>query len=280
MPEERAALDFWEITNLRRVELGKKWKDVLAETGLSHETLNRWRKALKVDPLTDRAFERALLWEPGARTAADEGRHPTPLAPAPEASTPDEADSDSEPTPNAGLSPGEALRHVISASAQRLGLGADDLEPVFQAVRSDLVQAEAARNSDPVDFPPYGTPDLSAMVLEARLAAGLSLEDVARLTAEAPGAPAGLDEGWLSRLESASLTPDEFPEYPQLDALAYALHLDPARVQEAAGVQYRNVHSVWSDDGQSRAVVVGEVSAEDRRKLEALMRMYRRAPKK
>jgi hypothetical protein len=118
------------------------------------------------------------------------------------------------------------------------------------------------------------------MVLEARLAAGLSLEDVARLTAEAPGAPAGLDEGWLSRLEGAVLTPDEFPEYPQLDALAYALHLDPARVQEAAGVQFMNVHSVWSDDGQSRAVGVGPVSAEDRQKLQALMQKYRRAPRK
>ena len=84
MPEERAALDFWEITNLRRVELGKKWKDVLAETGLSHETLNRWRKALKVDPLTDRAFERALLWEPGARVAATTGHRPTPVSTPPD----------------------------------------------------------------------------------------------------------------------------------------------------------------------------------------------------
>lgn len=79
MAEQRPPLDFWEITNLRRVELGKRWKDVLAETGLSHETLNRWRKGLKVDPLTDQAFERALLWNPGARAACAAGREPTLL---------------------------------------------------------------------------------------------------------------------------------------------------------------------------------------------------------
>lgn len=277
MPEERAALDFWEITNLRRVELGKKWKDVLAETGLSHETLNRWRKALKVDPLTDRAFERALLWEPGARVAATTGHRPTPVSTPPD----EQPEEQAPPPPSApGLSPGEALRHVISASAQKLGLGADDLEGVFQAVRRDLAEAEAAQEVNPTDPAPYGTPDLSAMVLEARLAAGLSLEDVARLTAAAPGNPAALDVGWLGRLEGAALAPDEFPEYPQLDALAYALNLDPARVQEAAGVQFMNVHSVWSDDGQSRAVGVGPVSPEDHQKLQALLRMYRRAPKK
>lgn len=79
MAEQRPPLDFWEITNLRRVELGKRWKDVLAETGLSHETLNRWRKGLKVDPLTDQAFERALVWSPGARAACAAGREPALL---------------------------------------------------------------------------------------------------------------------------------------------------------------------------------------------------------
>jgi transcriptional regulator with XRE-family HTH domain len=260
-----------DAMNERRLELGLQWRDLAAAAGVSYEALRAIRRGTsRPADLTARRLEEALQWEPGGVREVLAGRSPVVREP--------DADTSSTRTP--GLSPGDALRHVISASAQRLGLGAEDLEDVFQAVRRDLAEAKPDPKRDPADFAPYGTPDLSAMVLEARLAAGLSLEDVARLTAEAPGAPAGLDEGWLSRLENASLTPDEFPESPQLDALAYALHLDPARVQEAAGVQFRNVHSVWSDDGQSRAVVVGEVSAEDRRKLEALMRMYRRAPKK
>ncbi|MGW0599922.1 helix-turn-helix domain-containing protein [Streptomyces sp. NPDC002776] len=260
-----------DAMNQRRLELGLQWRDLAAAAGISYEALRAIRRGTsRPAELTARKLDEALQWEPGGVRAALAGRTPAVREP----------DPDSPSTQPPGPPPGEALRLVISAAAQKLGLGADDLEPVFQAVRSDLAQAEAARNADPAEFPPYGTPDLSVMVVEARLAAGLSLKDVARLTAEAPGAPAGLDEGWLSRLESASLTPDELPEYPQLDALAYTLHLDPARVQEAAGVQFMNVHSVWSDDGQSRAIGVGPVSAEDRQKLQALMRMYRRAPKK
>lgn len=260
-----------DAMNQRRLELGLQWRDLASAAGISYEALRAIRRGTsRPADLTARKLDEALQWEPGGVRAALAGRAPVAIEPAP----------DSSHAAATGMSPGEALRHVISASAQKLGLGADDLEDVFQAVRRDLEDAGSARQADPTDPPPYGTPDLSVMVLEARLAAGLSLEDVARLTAEAPGAPAGLDEGWLSRLEGAVLTPDEFPEYPQLDALAYALHLDPARVQEAAGVQFMNVHSVWSEDGQSRAVGVGPVSAEDRQKLQALMQMYRRAPRK
>ncbi|MCZ0996387.1 hypothetical protein O1L44_30035 [Streptomyces noursei] len=50
---------------------------------------------------------------------------------------------------------------------------------------------------------------------------------------------------------------DEHPQYPQLDALADTLGLDPGAVQEAAGVQFMDVHTVWSEDGQVRAVVTG-----------------------
>jgi transcriptional regulator with XRE-family HTH domain len=266
-----------EYIERRISELGLEYTEVARLAGFSIEVLRKMRHGIKARGSTYRKLERALQWEHGSVAAILAGGEPTPADPS-ASEQPDRPAPEHSTEP--GLSPSEALRQATSAFAQRLGLTVDDLEGVFQAVRRDLAEAASSRKSAPVDFAPYGTPDLSAMVLEARLAAGLSLEDVARLTAEAPGAPAALDEGWLSRLENASLTPDEFPEYPQLDALAYALHLDPARVQEAAGVQFRNVHSVWSEDGQSRAVVVGEVSAEDRRKLEALMRMYRRAPKK
>ncbi len=266
-----------EYIERRISELGLEYAEVARLAGFSIEVLRKMRHGIKARGSTYRKLERALQWEHDSVAAILAGGEPTPVSTAageqPEGQAPD-------PPSEPGLSPSEALRHVISASAQKLGLGAEDLEGVFQAVRRDLAEAGPARKADPAEPPAHGTPDLSVMVLQARLAANLTLEDVARLTAEAPGAPAGLDVGWLSRLEDASLTPDEFPEYPQLDAVAYALNLDPGRVQEAAGVQFMNVHSVWSDDGQSRAVGVGPVSAEDRQKLQVLMQMYRRAPKK
>lgn len=267
----------------RIAELALEYAEVCRRAEISDETLIKIRKGTKARSSTYRKLERALQWEHGSIASILAGGEATPVAMPvgpPEDSTLDPESGRASSHDHVGLSPGEALRHVISASAQKLGLGADDLEDVFQAVRRDLAETEAAQEADPADPAPYGTPDLSVMVLEARLAAGLSLEDVAQLTASAPGAPAALDVGWLGRLEETALTPDEFPEYPQLDALAYALHLDPARVQEAAGVQFMNVHSVWSDDGQSRAVGVGPVSAEDRQKLQSLLRMYRRAPKR
>lgn len=269
MSDPHSRLD--DAMNQRRLELGLQWRDLAAAAGISYEALRAIRRGTsRPADLTAHKLDEALRWEPGGVRAALAGRTPVVREP----------DPDSSPEQPSGPPPGEALRLVIGAAAQKLGLGVDELEGVFQAVRRDLSEAASARQADPIDPPRYGTPDLSAMVLEARLTAGLNLEDVARLTAEAPGAPAGLDVGWLSRLEEAALTPDEFPEYPQLDALAYALHLDPARVQEAAGVQFMNVHSVWSDDGQSRAIGVGPVSEEDRQKLQVLMQMYRRAPRK
>lgn len=266
-----------EYIERRISELGLEYAEVARLAGFSIEVLRKMRHGVKVRGSTYRKLERALQWEHDSVAAILAGGEPTQV----DASSGDQPERQApDPSVERGLSPSEALRFVISASAQKLGVGTDDLEGVFQAVRRDLAEAEAAQEANPTDPAPYGTPDLSAMMIEARLAAGLSLEDVARLTAAAPGTPAALDVGWLGRLEAAALTPDEFPEYPQLDALAYALNLDPARVQEAAGVQFMNVHSVWSDDGQSRAVGVGPVSPEDRQKLQALLRAYRRAPKK
>lgn len=141
MPEERAALDFWEITNLRRVELGKKWKDVLAETGLSHETLNRWRKALKVDPLTDRAFERALLWESGARAAAAEGRQPEPVA-STQAPT-------VEPTPLPPLDQELGLaQRLLAATIREMDLSPEEADEVWRRVRREIEVTHRSHESD------------------------------------------------------------------------------------------------------------------------------------
>lgn len=155
MAEESAALDFWEITNLRRVELGKKWKDVLAETELSHETLNRWRKGLKVDPLTDRAFERALQWAPGARIAATAGREPEPLDGITVAGPPQGAPATPSvrPTLEQEL---EVARRVIAATAIELGLSPDEAAEAFRRAREDIVRrSRPAEEVEPEGNSPY-----------------------------------------------------------------------------------------------------------------------------
>lgn len=131
MAEHPPALDFWEITNLRRVELGKRWKDVLAETALSHETLNRWRKGLKVDPLTDRSFERALLWEAGARDAAMNGREPSPVQ---GGETPEPASSELPP-----LDEELALaQRLLAATVREMRLSPKEADEVWRRVRLEI----------------------------------------------------------------------------------------------------------------------------------------------
>lgn len=66
-------------TEERRIELGRKWREIRQEAGFSHQTLSRWRHGEAVDVLTDLAFERALRWAPGARDAIAAGKSPTPL---------------------------------------------------------------------------------------------------------------------------------------------------------------------------------------------------------
>lgn len=135
------------------------------------------------------------------------------------------------------------------------------------------------RQQPPAEHVRPGRTDLSDLVRVRRAEAGLSLEAVAAATVE-PGSGERLVEAdWLDRLERAALSRDEYPEYPQLDALAGTLHLDPAEVQEAAGAQFFDVRTVWNEDGDVRAIVQGELSAEDLAKVRNLMRLYRRAPK-
>lgn len=122
--------DFWEITNLRRLQLGKRWKDVLTETELSHETLNRWRKGLRVDPLTDQAFERALLWAPGARDAHALGREPAAIDETPSTAPPSPSRSDAMSSREL-----EVLANMVASAADGFGFSEVDLEVAFQQAR-------------------------------------------------------------------------------------------------------------------------------------------------
>lgn len=71
------------------------------------------------------------------------------------------------------------------------------------------------------------------------------------------------------------------PDFPELRALAAGLQVPLSRVQEAAGAQFLGIDTVWSADGQVRALVEGfrEMSPEDQAKVLALMNSRRRIPR-
>lgn len=263
MPEPHEQLD--EAMNERRLQLRMKWRDVAEGAGITYEALRAIRRGeSRPSELTTQAIDRVLRWVPGGVRTALAGGKPTPI----EARAVSETPAESSATLT--LTPGEALRRVVRASAQELGVTADGLDEVFRAVRQDLEEPH----------PSPARTDLSDMVRARRAEAGLSLEAVAASTVDRGSGERLVKADWLGRLERAELTADEHPEYPQLDALADALGLDPGAVQEAAGVQFMDVHTVWSDDGQVRAVVTGELNSEDLAKVHNLMRLYGRAPKR
>lgn len=253
----------------RIAELGLEYAAVCRAGGFSDETLLKIRKGTRVRSTTYRKLEIALHWAPASVEATLSGGEPIPD----EAAAAEEPE-EPQPSEPGELSPGEALRRVIRSSARELGVTRDGLEEVLQLVLQDLEDLSPS-TADTVSV----RTDLSELVRERRLAVGLSLEDVA-MRAVGPGSGERLVEAdWLDRLERAALIPAEYPEYPQLDALVDALNLDPARVQEAAGAQFLDVQTVWSDDGEVRAIVQGELSAKDLAKVQDLMNLYRRAPK-
>lgn len=264
MPDPNEQLD--EAMKQRRLELRMNWREVATAAGISYEALRAIRRGdYKPTELTARALDDALNWTPGSVYAVMAGGEATPTP----ATTPPAKAEDARAPADLSLSPSEALRRVVRSSARELGVAVDDLADVFEAVRRDLeMEPSTART------------DLSDLVREGRRAAGLSLREVASSAADPATGEHVVDADWLDRLERAALDPSEYPEYPQLDALVNVLHLDPERVQEAAGVQFMDVHTVWSDDGEARAVVVGELDAEDLAKVQNLMRLYRKAPRR
>jgi transcriptional regulator with XRE-family HTH domain len=257
MPEPHERLD--EAMNQRRLELRLKWRDLASTAGVTYEALRAIRRGeSRPTEFTARALDEVLHWASGSIHAILNGGEPTPL----EAIT-EESQTPKPPTAET-LSPSEALRRVVRSSARELGVTPEGFDEAMRLARQDLKGAVRT--------------DLSDLVRVGRAEAGLSLEAVASATA-GPDGERLVEADWLDRLERAALDPSEYPEYPQLDALAAVLHLDPARVQEAAGVQFANVHTVWSEDGQVRGLAEGELSAEDAAKMQNLMHLYRKAPR-
>lgn len=254
-----------EYVERRIAELALEYAEVCRRAGISDETLANIRKGASARASTYRKLEQALQWEQGSIAAILAGREPTPLE---TRSAEERPSQESAPQREPGLSPSEALRRVVRSSARELGVTADDLDEVFRAVRQDLNETTSGRT------------DLSDMVRAGRIEAGLSLQEVAARAVDPASGDHVVDAAWLDRLERAALDPSEYPEYPQIDALADALHLDPGLAQEAAGAQFMDVHTIWSEDGQVRGFGIGELGPEDQQKALRLMEMYRRVPKR
>lgn len=133
-----AAADLLAATDARRVQLGKRWRQVYEEAGLTHQTLNRWRNGHGVDPLTERALERALEWAPGAREAIASGRDPVPLTEGP-------AEPEGGQTHTGG--PDSTLdrelafaARVMAAAITELGLSPDEADEAWRQARARIVQ--------------------------------------------------------------------------------------------------------------------------------------------
>ena len=119
--------------------------------------------------------------------------------------------------------------------------------------------------------------DLSRLVREQRAELRLSLRAVAALTADLETGEHLVKYGTLNRLEKEEEDVTPF-SLPQLEALATALELPFGLIQEAAGSQFLGIYTLWSEDGDVRALVhdYRELEPEDQEKARALMSSWRK----
>lgn len=272
-PPSEALTRLAQYVERRIAELVLEYAEVCRRAEISDETLIKIRKGLNARASTYRKLERALQWQQGSIGRILAGGEPTPL----EAAGDQPQGEDSPPAPaGAAFSPGEALRRVVRSSALEFGVTVDALDAVFQAVRQDLGGEDVRGAANDAAGARVRT-DLSDLVRAGRRAAGLSLQEVADHAVDPSSGERVIDAAWLDRLEHNALDPSEYPEYPQTDALVELLGLDPVAVQDAAGVQFHGVHTIWSEDGRVRGFSIGELTdPEDIAKARALMEEYGR----
>lgn len=262
----------------RIAELGLEYAEVARQADFSIEVLRKIRNGIKARVTTYTKLERALKWEYGSVEAILAGGEPSPIEA--EASPPTPLEP--EPQPSPGLSPREAFRRIVRSSAREFGLTPDGFDEAVRLAREDLEEAPLpVGSSRGVPYRVSGRTDLSDLVREARRESGLSLEEVSARAVDPESGAHTVDADWLDRLEHAALTPDEFPEYPQLDALVSTLGLDVAEVRAAAGAQFFGLVTVWTEDGQAMATLKQEYATpENIEKAQALMRRFTPAPKR
>lgn len=210
------------------------------------------------------------------------------------------------------LSPDEEVfRRMVTAVAKELGLKPEVSDEIMRRVRQDLERAQPSQapakgldviperveevvrlvpqylqqellpvgtevgSSRGIPYRVTGRTDLSDLMREARQESGLSLEEVSARAVDPESQQHTVDADWLDRLERVALVPDEYPEYPQLDALVDVYGLDVMDVRAAAGAQFFGLVTVWSDDGQSKTTLMQEhVTPEAIAKAKALMARY------
>jgi hypothetical protein len=122
-------------TEARRIELGKKWKQVYTEAGVTHQTLNRWRNGHPVALLTERALERALEWGPGARQAIIAGQPPIPL--------------DEAPATTLHISPSleqelDFAARLMAAQVREMGLSPEEADEAWRRAQERITQSHQA----------------------------------------------------------------------------------------------------------------------------------------
>ncbi|MFF2964301.1 XRE family transcriptional regulator [Streptomyces sp. NPDC057963] len=95
--------------------------------------------------------------------------------------------------------------------------------------------------------------DLSDLVRARRQELRLSLRAVQDRTVDPASGEPLLKYSWIDRLEKGQ--PVIPPQYPQLRALATALQLPLAKIQDAAGAQFFGIDTVWAESHEARALV-------------------------
>ncbi|MCA1223852.1 helix-turn-helix domain-containing protein [Streptomyces sp. 8L] len=124
--------------------------------------------------------------------------------------------------------------------------------------------------------PPERRTDLTDLVRNRRSELGLSLRKLAErcVDPEAPDAGPIWKYAVINRLERG--LPVIAPIVPELRALAAGLQLPLGLIQDAAGAQFFGIDSVWSDEGDVRALVhdYRSMSPEDQERVRDLMRTW------
>lgn len=128
--------------------------------------------------------------------------------------------------------------------------------------------------------------DLSDLVRARMDELGLSyrrLEELCRDPEASPDTPAAEPLWARGTLENlAKRRRVRVPDFPRIRALAAGLQLPLGDIQAAVGSQFLGIDTVWSADGQVRAMVPGyaTMGPEDQAKVHALMEEYRTAPRR
>ncbi|MFI9235831.1 XRE family transcriptional regulator [Streptomyces sp. NPDC053079] len=122
--------------------------------------------------------------------------------------------------------------------------------------------------------------DLSDLVRERRSELRLSLRNIEEHPGnrDNDGKPI-VKRGWLERFEKGEAA--SAPPVSTLKALATALDLPLGRVKDAAGAQFLDLDTVWSESGEARAIVerLERYTPEQREQLFRLLETFDQSPR-